>query len=123
GQAVQQPVPRDASGNPPDNERFYQQGMRELNQLRQMVRSDPEAAKEVQELAKQMRQLDPSRFPGNPAMVEQLNQEMLSSLDRIELQLQHDGSSTEARTAKPFSVPEGYQDSTAEYYRRLSRNP
>ena len=116
-----QSVPTDASGNPSDDERFYQQGMRDMNQLRQMVQGDPQAAKAVRELAQQMQKLDPSRFPGNPAMVEQMHREVLSSLDRIELQLQHDGS-TEARTGKPFSVPEGYQDLVADYYKRLSKN-
>ena len=29
--------------------------------------------KEVQELARQMQQLDPSRFPGNPAMLDELH--------------------------------------------------
>jgi hypothetical protein len=118
----QRPAPLDASGNPADTERTYQQGMRELNQLRQMVQGDQQAMKEVQELARQMQQLDPSRFPGNPAMVEQMQREMLSSIDRIELQLQRDGAS-EARTGKPYAVPAGYQDSVAEYYRRLSKNP
>ena len=55
-----------------------------------MVQGDPQAAKEVQELARQMQQLDPSRFPGNPAMVEQMHREVLSSIDRIELQLQRE---------------------------------
>ena len=119
----QRPAPPDASGNPADTERTYQQGMRELNQLRQMVQGDQQAMKEVQELARQMQQLDPSRFPGNPAMVEQMHREVLSSIDRIELQLQRDGASTEARTGKPYAVPAGYQDSVAEYYRRLSKNP
>ena len=123
GQAGQRPVPLDASGNPADTERTYQQSMRELNQLRQMVQGDPQATKDVQELTRQMQQLDPSRFPGNPAMVEQMHREVLSSVDRIELQLQRDGASTEARTGKPYVVPSGYQDSVAEYYRRLSKNP
>jgi hypothetical protein len=123
GQGGQRPASTDASGNPADTERSYQQGVRELNQLRQMVQGDPRATKEVQELARQMQQLDPSRFPGNPAMVEQMHREMLSSIDRIELQLQRDDASTEARTGKPYAVPAGYQDSVAEYYRRLSKNP
>jgi hypothetical protein len=121
-QAGQRPAPPDASGNPADTERTYQQGVRELSQLRQMIQGDPQAAKEVQELTRQMQRLDPSRFPGNPAMVEQMHREMLSSIDRIELQLQRDGASTEARTGKPYAVPAGYQDSVAEYYRRLSKN-
>jgi hypothetical protein len=113
----------DASGNPADNERTYWQSMRALNQLRQMVRDDPEAAKEVAELTRQMQLLDPSRFPGNPAMLEQMHREVLSSIDRLELQLQRDAASTQARTGKSSAVPSGYQESVAEYYKRLSKNP
>jgi hypothetical protein len=123
GQPGQRTVPTDASGNPADTERTYQQSMRALSQLRQMVQGDPQATKEVQELARQMQQLDPGRFPGNPAMVEEMHREVLSSIDRIELQLQRDGASPEARTGKPYAIPAGYQDSVAEYYRRLSKNP
>jgi hypothetical protein len=122
-QGGQRPAPADASGNPADTERTYQQGMREINQLRQMIQGDPQATKEVQDLARQMQQLDPGRFPGNPEMVEQMHREVLSSIDRIELQLRRNGASTEARTGRPYAVPAGYQDSVAEYYRRLSKNP
>ena len=88
-----------------------------------MIQGDPQAAKEVAELARQMQQLDPSRFPGNPAMVEQMHREVLSSVARLQLQLQHEGASFGDRTGKPYAVPAGYQDSVADYYRRLSRNP
>jgi sulfur transfer protein SufE len=60
--------------------------MRELSQLRQMIQGDPKAAKAVAELARQMQHLDPSRFQGNPAMVEQMRREVLSSVDGLELQ-------------------------------------
>ena len=97
--------------------------MQELNQLRHLVQSDPQAAKEVAELARQMQQLDPSRFPGNPAMLEQMQREVLSSVDKLELQLQRNGAATQARTGKPYTIPSGYQESVADYYRRLSKNP
>ncbi|WP_263355155.1 hypothetical protein [Acidicapsa acidisoli] len=112
-----------ASGNPQDAEGNDQFAMRELNQLRQMVTADPQAAKDIAELTRQMQHLDPSRFPGNPAMVEQMHREILSSLDRIELRLQREGVSSDIRTGKPDSVPVGYQESVAEYYRQLSKNP
>ncbi len=118
-----QAAPADASDNPADTERFFEQQMSELNQLRQMVGDDPKAAKDIADLTRQMQHLDPSRFPANPAMVEQMHQEILNSVDKLELQLQRDGASTEARTGKPDAVPAGYQDSVAEYYRRLSKNP
>ncbi len=123
GQPGQRSAPTDASGNPADTKRTYWQSMRALNHLRQMVRNDPEAAKEVAELARQMQLLDPSRFSGNPAMVEQMHREVLSSVDRLELQLQRDAASTQARTGKSYAVPSGYQESVAAYYKRLSKNP
>ena len=86
-----------------------------------MVHDDPQAAKDVADLTRQMQHLDPSRFPGNPAMVEQMHQEVLSAVDKLELELQRDGGSAEARTGKPDAVPAGYQDSVAEYYRQLSK--
>jgi hypothetical protein len=123
GQPGQRSAPTDVSDNPADTKRTYWQSMRALNHLRQMVRNDPEAAKQVAELARQMQQLDPSRFPGNPAMVEQMHREVLSSVDRLELQLQRDAGSIQARTGKSYAVPSGYQESVAEYYKRLSKNP
>jgi hypothetical protein len=118
----QQSATAGASGNPGDTEGDYQLGMRELDQLRQMVTADPQAAKDISELTRQMQHLDPSRFPGNPEIVEQMHREILTSLDRIELRLQREGVSSEARTGKPDSVPAGYQESVAEYYRQLSKN-
>lgn len=124
GSAVPRPAgPEDASGNPPDTERYYRQSMQELNQLRHLVQSDPQAAKEVAELARQMQQLDPSRFPGNPAMLEQMQRQVLGSVDKLELELQRNGAATQARTGKGYTIPSGYQESVADYYRRLSKNP
>lgn len=109
------------SGNPADTERTFQQELRELNQLRQMVKGDPEAAKTAEDIARQMQRLDPSRFPGNHEMVEQMHRDLLSSIDRLELQVQRKAGPLESRTGKPGAVPEGYQDAVAEYYRQLSK--
>jgi hypothetical protein len=67
-----------------------------------------------------MQNLDPSRFPGNPEMVEQMHREVLNAVDKLELQLQRQNLSSSARAGKPNTVPTGYQESVAEYYRRLS---
>ena len=121
GQTRRQPgVP---AGNPADTERSFEQNMSGLNQLRQMVQGDPQTAKDVAELTRLMRNLDPRRFPGNPAEVERMHQELLNTVGRLELQLQRDGISSDARTGKPYTVPAGYQDAVAEYYKRLSKNP
>ena len=121
GPARSQPAPSNASGNPVDTERTFQQQMRSLNALQHMVQGDPQTAKEVEELTRRMRNLDPRRFPGNPEIVEHMRQEVLSAVDRLELQLERNGISSEARTGKPYTVPEGYTESVAEYYKRLSK--
>ena len=114
------PAPPDSSGNPADSESSFSQQMQALRQLRQSLGDDPQAAKEVEDLTRQMQNLDPRRFPGNPAMVEQMHRELLGSVDRLELELQNRNAQTDARTGKPDAVPGGYQDAVAEYYRRLS---
>jgi len=123
GDRRRQNAPTDASGNPADSECAFQQNMTDLDQLRQMVQGDPQTAKDVAELARQMRNLDPRRFPGNPAEVERMHQELLNSVGKLELELQRSGLSSDARTGKPYAVPAGYQDAVAEYYKRLSKNP
>ena len=116
-----QAAPTDAAGNPADSERAFDQQLRDLRQLRQMIGDNPQAAKDLDALTRQMQNLDPSRFPGNPAMVEQMHREVLSSVDRLELELQHAGASTDARTGKADPIPSGYQEQVADYYRRLSK--
>ena len=105
-----------------DPEATFRQGMDELGQLHHLAQNDPAALKQIQELAREMQRLDPRRFPGNPALVEQLHTEVLTGLDRLELQLRHDQQAPgEARTTKAPTVPAGYEDAVADYYRRLGK--
>jgi hypothetical protein len=110
--------------NPADTERIIRQGMQELNQLRQSAKNDPAALREIQDLVKEMQQLDPSRFPGNPEMVEQLHTQVLNDVDKLELQIRRnsdDPQTGQVRTSKTPIVPAGYQDAVAEYFRQLGK--
>jgi hypothetical protein len=110
--------------NPADTERIIRQGMQELNQLRQSAKNDPSALREIQDLVKEMQQLDPSRFPGNPEMVEQLHTQVLNDVDKLELQIRRnsdDPQTGQVRTSKTPTVPPGYQDAVAEYFRQLGK--
>jgi hypothetical protein len=105
---------------------MYAQGMRELDRLRRSVEDDPEARRQVDELIRSMQGLDPKRFPGNPAMVDELYARVVSGVDKLELQLRHapdEGEPAEVRSDNPSPMPAGYQVAVAEYFRRLSRNP
>ena len=120
---VGQAVASQQGPNPADAQRDIDQGLSLLNQVRSAVQDSPEARQQLQTLIDQMRNLDPSRFPGNPALVEQMHQQLLSSVDALELQLRrqldqsHGGT---IRNTDPSKVPAGYKDSVAEYYRKLS---
>ena len=120
GAGPSRPAPADPSRNPADTEQSYRQQLSELGRLGQMVQGDPALSREVRDLTRQLQNLDPKRFPGNPALVEQMHSEVLSSIDRIELQLLNNGATTEARSGRPMVTPSGYQDAVADYYRRLS---
>jgi hypothetical protein len=108
--------------NPADTMGAIDQGLDLLNQVRGAVADSPEAKQKLQELVDEMRNLDPKRFPGNPALVEQMHQQLLSGLDALELELrrQLDQSRGTIRNADPSKAPDGYRDSVAEYYRKLS---
>jgi len=117
-------TPPRIGANPADAQRVIEQGMNELNQLRQMAKGDPAAEKQIQDLAQELQKLDPSRFVGNPAMVEELHAKVLNDVDKLELQLRRDPSQPQegqVRTATPPNVPAGYEDAVAEYYRRLGK--
>jgi len=109
--------------NPADTQRQIDQGLNLLNQVRAVVQDSPEARQQLQSLIDQMRNLDPKRFPGNPALVEQMHQQLVSTVDALELQLRRqldeDRGGT-IRNTDPAKVPAGYKDSVAEYYRKLS---
>jgi hypothetical protein len=109
--------------NPADTQRQIEQGLNLLNQVRPAVQDSPEARQQLQALIEQMRNLDPSRFPGNPALVEQMHQQLVSGVDALELQLRRqldENRGGTIRNTDPNKVPAGYQDSVAEYYRKLS---
>jgi len=107
-----------------DTQQRIDQGLKELNQLRSLAKNDPAALKEIDDLVKSMQKLDPSRFPGNPAMVEKLHTQVLNDVDKLELQLRRNADDTQpgqVRTNKPQVVPPGYDNAVAEYYRRLGK--
>ena len=98
--------------------------MRELSQLRQSLGDNPDLTREVQELLKEMQKVDPSRFPGNPELIERIRTDVLPNLEQLELQLRRklEGQdSGQVRSSSAERIPEGYGDAVAEYFRRLSK--
>lgn len=117
------PAASPQGSNPADTQREIDQGLDLLSSVRAVVQDNPEAERELRSLIDQMRNLDPSRFPGNPGLVEQIHQKLISDVDALELRLRQELEESHGgtiRNADPARVPEGYRDSVAEYYRKLS---
>ena len=74
----------------------------------------------------EMERLDPSRCPSNPALVKQLQSQVLADVDKLELQLRRrldDEDSGQVRSGDAKTVPQGAEESVAESSRRLSGTP
>ncbi|MGH9612206.1 MAG: hypothetical protein ACRD4P_03910, partial [Bryobacteraceae bacterium] len=118
-------TPPDRSQLPPDPELTYQQSVTNLNQLLRTFQDDPEEKRELQGLIQEMQRLDPKRFPGNPALLEQIHNQVLTDVNNLELRVQRKlgDQPGQIRSTDPISVPAGYEDAVAEYFRRLSKTP
>jgi hypothetical protein len=106
----------------PDRQARIEQGLGELQALRGSARGDPETQRQVQQLIADMQHLDLRRFPGNPAMIEHIHQQLLGELDTLELQLRRrlEQQQPPIRGADPQLVPRGYESEVADYFRHLS---
>jgi hypothetical protein len=123
GGTERQPVPVTQE----DMDRAYQAAMQELNDLRSAVKDEPGALSDISELKNQLQHLDPKRFPGNPAMLQELHTQVSATVDKLELQLQREADNVkpgQIRSGDSQPAPPGYADAVAEYFRKLSnKNP
>jgi hypothetical protein len=108
-------------------DRAYQAAMQELNDLRNAVKDQPGPLSDISELKSELQRLDPKRFPGNPAMLNELHTQVAATVDKLELQLQREADDQkpgQIRSGDSQPVPAGYADAVAQYFRKLSdKNP
>ena len=71
-------------------ERAYREGLQDLDRIRNDVRDKPEMSREVAQMIREMKKLDPSRFQGNPELVDELITQVLPGLEQIELRLRRE---------------------------------
>ena len=112
--------------NPEELERAYRDGLRDLGRLERAVEGNPEISRNIADLIREMQRIDPKRFPGNPKLLDALHGRILAEVEQVELELRRlveEKEGGRVRSAPNESVPPGYAEAVAEYYRRLSRNP
>jgi hypothetical protein len=109
--------------------RAIREGIRDLGQLEQMLRSNREipheVTRDVQDLIREMRQVDAGRLSGvAPERLDQIIGSMVDGAEQIELQLRRLAGEKETgsvRSGISQPAPPGYADAVAEYFRRLAR--
>lgn len=116
----------ETSDSPESTELARQRALREVDGLRQDIRATaPDADADAQALLRDLQRLGPGNYEGNPALVEQLRAQVLAAMDNLELRLRRDLDQQQSglvRNGDSLRVPQGYQESVAEYFRRLSKN-
>jgi hypothetical protein len=114
--------------DPGNAERIMRDGVRNLNELGQMLRANPEVpheiSRDVQDLLREMQQVDPNRLNGATAeRIDQILGQLVGGAEQIELELRRlaDKQAGSVRSNASQPVPSGYADSVAEYFRRLAK--
>jgi hypothetical protein len=107
---------------PASVEQAYRESLRDLNQIRDFVRQNPDIQGDYSNLS---RALNPGFLSNDAELSNRLSHEVLPELERLELDVRRkldDKNSDQVRSAGSESVPAGYSDAVADYFRRLSQS-
>jgi hypothetical protein len=108
---------------PLDPQRMARDATRELNELRQMFKDNPDVSREIVDLENEIQKLTFGATAG-PELQNRINREVLPNLEALEVQLRwqlDEQNGGQVRSGASDKVPSGYVDAVAEYFRKLSR--
>ena len=115
--------------NPGAAESALREGARDLNELRRTLgqprdAESAEIAREIDRVLQEVRDIDPRKFKDNPELMERIRNQILPSIEHLELALRKqvdESAKGQVRTPASEKVPAGYGEAVAEYFRKLSR--
>lgn len=102
-------------------EQAYRESLRDLNQLREFMRANPDVAGDYSNL---VRALNPQFATNDAELSQRLSHEVLPGMERLELELRRkleEKTSDQVRSAGAETVPPGYSQAVADYFRKLSK--
>ena len=103
----------------------YRDALQSLNQLQQQMKDDPNTARDIQNLMRDLRQFDPAHYTNDPLLNERIRS-ALAGVEQVEMELRRKvddatgGGSIRSPGSEP--VPQGYADAVADYFRKLSKS-
>jgi hypothetical protein len=112
--------------DPATAERTYRETMRDLGRLRESLgQQNPEISRDVQDLMREMQRIDPRSLGQDATLADRINSQIVGGLEQIELQLrrkvdEQNGGNVRIGASEP--APQGYANSVADYFRKLSKD-
>ena len=112
--------------NPQQIGREWDERTRDAEQISTLLRGiDPRMARDIAQLAREMRRIDAARIFGDPEAVRRLRSQILNGFKQLELDLFRelaDSDREQLRTAFEEEIPPEYRSRVEEYYRRLAED-
>ena len=109
---------------PGDAERTIREGARDIGELRQMLKDNPDLARELGDAYRDIQRLGNGAMGNDSELEERLRRNVLPNIESIETQLRRQLEELrggQVRSAATERAPDGYADKVAEYFRRLSK--
>jgi hypothetical protein len=103
---------------------FSAGALRTLSELRQGLRDDPGSAREVDQVIRDIQGLGRKAVANDSVLEERVRSEVLPAIEQLELQLRRkldEQQTGQVRSGAGERIPQGYTESVAEYFRRLSK--
>jgi hypothetical protein len=109
---------------PQEFQQTYRDTMQSLQQLQGQLRDDPNMARDVQGLMRDLRELNPFGGGNDPLLAERIGA-ALAGVEQVEMELRRkveEVNGGSVRSSGGEKVPPGYADKVAEYYRKLGKS-
>lgn len=110
---------------PQDFQQTYRNTMQSLQQLQGQLRDDPNMARDIQGLMRDLREINPFAGGSDPLLAERI-QAALAGVEQVEMELRRKveeaNGGGSVRSPGGEKVPPGYADKVAEYYRKLGKS-
>ena len=106
-----------------DPQRAIQAATRELNDMRQMFKDNPDLTRQLADVEREISRLAVGDI-SSAELQNRLNREVLPNLESLEVQLRRQveqQNGDQVRSGSTDKVPAGYADAVAEYFRKLSK--
>jgi hypothetical protein len=112
---------------PEDFTNQYNETLQALRQLEQATgQSDPNMIHDLQNLIRDMQRLNPNTFANDPLLNERIRATLMGNVQQVEMELRKKVEETNGngsvRSPGGDKVPQGWEGSVAEYYRKLSKS-